>query len=353
MTLASLHTREFESAFSFHKQSAIGTALAAADIDKKLPYRGFGPPTVEFPAAISDDGWYGRGTNFPTFWDPIQKRVVIPPRQYSMTNYAAMFAAGFVMGAVSSTQPNSAGYSSVYDHAFTFQDAETNMDCNYTSLMEKAGAAWQNLISGVVLEQFTIEGNPNDHVSIRWQGFGRTQAADATALPALTTTGGFFNFRRCTLAFGATGATAAVGDKLTAFNFTANQNPNARRNAGASAGEEMLISRVVVGKQRVTGGFTLDQIDSDLRNLFLNNSECAITLVCIGDLIAGTPYYHQVTISIPHFYIPSEAFGEDTDLTTITLPFNEQTVIKSGADAYCTVTVRTNIDDSEILELAA
>jgi hypothetical protein len=351
MTLAALHTREFESAFSFHKQSAIGTALAAANIDKKLPYRGFGPPTVEFPAAISDDGWCGRGTNYPTFWDPIQKRIVIPPRQYSMSPAAAMFAAGFVMGAVSSTQPNSAGYATVYDHAFTFQDAETNMDCNYTSIMEKAGAAWQNLISGVVLEQFTIAGNPNDHVSIQWQGFGRTQIADATALPAVTAST-FFNFRRSTLAFGAAGATAAVGDKVTAFTVTLNQNPNARRNAGASVGEETLISKVVVGKQRITGSFTLDQIDSDLRNLFLNNSECALTLVCIGDAIAGTPYYHTVTITIPHFYIPSEAFGEDTDLTTITLPFSEATVIKSGVDAYCTVTVRTTIDDTEILAAA-
>jgi hypothetical protein len=351
MPLASLHTREFESAFSFHKQSAIGTALGAADIDKKLPYRGFGPPVTEFPTAISDDGWYGRGTNYPTFWDPIQMRVVVPPRQYSMTNYAAMFAAGFVMGAITTTQPNSASYGTVYDHAFTFQDAESNMECNYTSIMEKAGAAWQKLISGVVLEQFTIAGNPNDHVTIQWQGFGRKQADDATSLPALTTTGGFFNFRRATLAFGATGATADVSSSMTAFTFTASQNPNARRNAGASAGEETYISRVNVGKQRVTGSFTLDQIDTATRNLFLNNTECALTIVCIGDLIAGTSYYHQVTITIPHFHIPSEAFGEDTDLTTITLPFNEQTVVK-GSEAYATVTVRTNVDGTEILVAA-
>jgi hypothetical protein len=347
MTLASLNTREFESCFSLNKQSAIGTALAAAAIDRKLPYRGFGPPTVEFPAAISDDGWYGRGTNFPTFWDPIQKRVVIPARQYSMTPLSAMFGLGYVMGAVSSTQPNSAGYSTIYDHAFTFQDSETNMECNYTSIIEKAGDRWQKLIHGVVLESCTIAGNQSDHVTIQWQGFGRDQADDATSLPEVSASS-FFNFRRSTLAFGASGATANIGDALTNFTFTFSQNPNARRNAGAAAGEETLISKVLVGKQRVSGSITLDQMDSDLRDLFLDNDECELTLVCIGDLIAGS-YYHQVTINIPHFHIPSESFGEDADLATITIPFNEQTVITADGDPYCTVTVRTDINDDDIL----
>ncbi len=353
MALASLHSREFESCFSLHKQSAIGTALAGAAIDKKLPYRGFGPPVVEFPTAISDDKWYGRGHNFPTFWDPVQKLVRIPQRQYSMTNLAAMFAAGFVMGAVSTTQPNSGGYGAVYDHKFTFQDAESNMEVNYTSLIEAAGAAWQKLISGVVLEQFTIQGGPNDHVTIQWQGFGRTQADDITVLPALATGTSFFNFRRSTFAFGASGATADVSAAVTGFTFTGNQNPAQRRNAGAAAGEEKLISKVIVGQQRVTGSITLDQIDSVTRDLFLNNTECALSIVLIGDAIPATPYYHQVTIAIPHFKVPTEAFGEDADLTTLQIPFNEATVLKSGSDDYASVTVRTNIDGTEILQVAA
>lgn len=344
-----LHSREFESCFSLLKQADIATALAAADINQKLPYRGFGPPVVEFPTAISDDGWYGRGHNYPTFWDPIQKLVRIPSRQYSMTNLAALFGVGFVMGAVASTQPNSSGYGSVYDHKFTFQDAETNMECVYTSIMEKAGALWQKLINGVVLEQCTIQGAPNDHVSIQWQGFGQNQVDSAAALPGLSTGTSFFNFRRSTISFGASGAQADVSDAITAFTFTANQNPNPRRNAGAAAGEETLISKCIVGKQRVTGSFTLDQMDATLRNLFLNNTECALTLVCIGDPIAGTPYFHQVTIQIPHFFIPQEQFGEDGELTTVTLPFTEQSVILSGADDYASVTVRSNIDDSELL----
>ena len=349
MTLASLHTREFESAFAFYKQSAIGTALAGANIDYKLPYRGFSPTKGEFPAAISDDDWYGRGTNFPTFWDPTQFLVRIPPREYSMTNVSAMFALAFVMGAVSSTQPNSASYGTVYDHEFTFQDTESNMDCNYTTIMEKAGDAWQDRISGVVLEQCTVSGNQGDHVLLQWQGFGRTRTSSSYPLPALTTGTSFFNFRRCTLSFGASGAAADVSDKMTAFTFTLNQNPNIRRNAGASAGEETLISRVVVGKQRISGSFTLDQLDSDLRDLFLDNNNCELTIVCYGDVISSTPYYHQLTISIPSFYIPDQPFGEDGDLTTITIALNEETVIKATGEDYCSLTVRTNIDDSQIL----
>jgi hypothetical protein len=353
MALAAVNSREFESCFSLHKQSAIATAIAAASIDKKLPYRSFAPALPEFPGAMSDDGWYGRGSNFPSFWDPHQKLIRIPARNYPMTNLAAMFGVAFVMGAVATTQPNSAAHASVYDHAFTFQDAETNMECVYTSMIEKFGAVQQRLIHGVVLERFEITGDGSDYITLTWQGFGRNWASDATSLPAVATGTTFFNFRRATFTFGASTGPAVISPSVTGFTFQGMQNPNARRNAGASAGEEKLVSKVLLGKQRVSGSITLDQMDSDTLALFENNTECSLSIVCIGDMIGSTGYYHQVTISIPHYKLPSISLGEDGDLATLTLPFNEATVLKASGSDYASVTIRTNIDGTEILQVAA
>jgi len=350
MTLTSIHSREFETAFSLYKQTDAETALTGSNVNKKLSYRSFAPAAPEIPGAVSDASWYGKGDNYGSFWSPIQKVVTLPNRQYSMTDLSALWAFAFVMGSVVTTQPNSAAAPSVYDHAITFQDVETEIECKYTTIIQKAGTLWQDIITGVVLSQAMIEGNPDDHVNLSWQGMGRKRAADVTSLPSITSTGGFFNFRRATFTFGAQASPASVSSAVTAFQFGANQNPNIRRNAGASAGEELNFSRALVGLQRVTGQIVLDKMDSDLRNLFLNSTECSLTIACIGAQIGATGYYYTVTIYIPHLYTPAFNLGEDTDIANVTIPFNEDTVIKSGSDPFARVTVRTTIDDTAILE---
>src|SRR4051812_42403510 len=121
-----VNAREFEMAFSFNKQSAIGTAITTSQINKKLPQRGFAPSMQEFPNQVSDRQWYGKGHSFPTFRDNVNKRLVIPSREFSMTQYSALFAPAFVLGSLSSSRPNSATAPTVYDHQLTFQDPGTN-----------------------------------------------------------------------------------------------------------------------------------------------------------------------------------------------------------------------------------
>ncbi len=350
MTLTNIHSREIETAFSLYKQADASTPLTASNVDKKLAYRSFAPANGEIPASVGDASWYGKGDNFGSFWSPIQRQVVLPSRQYSMTDLAALWAFAFTMGKDTVTQPDSAGAPSVYDHAIEFQDVESEIECKYTSILQKFGLLWEDLITGLVLQQCSIEGSADDHVSLSWQGVARNKATSAQALPAISSTGGFFNFRRSTCSFGAQASPAAIGAQLTNFQITANQNPNIRRNAAASAGQETYFSKALVGLQRFTGSITLDALDSDLRNLFDNNTECSLTLVCIGAQIGATAYYRQVTIYVPHLYIPAFNLGEDGDITNVQIPFNEETVIKSGSDPYARVTIRTTIDDSAILE---
>src|SRR5512139_3067098 len=109
---------DLQMAFSLNKQTDMATAIASNLIDRMLPYRTFAPSVQEFPDAISDKDWYGKGHSFATFWDPITKQVTMPAREYSLSNLSALFAPAFVMGALSSAQPYSGSDPEVYDHTF-------------------------------------------------------------------------------------------------------------------------------------------------------------------------------------------------------------------------------------------
>ena len=78
---------------------------------------------------------------------------------------------------------------------------------------------------------------------------------------------------------------------------------------GATAGEEDLVSLALIGKQGVSGHLRVF-IDSTLRTLFTANTECEVTIVCVGATITGS-YKRQVTLTIPHFKIPTIAFNEE------------------------------------------
>ena len=118
--------------------------MTPSAIDRKLPFRAFVPTVPEFPAAISDGAWYGcKGHSFATFWDPINKRFVLGSREYSMCDLNAMHAAAMVMGNVATSQPDSAGNPTVYDHLFTFRDPGTNPNCVTTAFIEKLGSEYR------------------------------------------------------------------------------------------------------------------------------------------------------------------------------------------------------------------
>lgn len=339
---------DLQMAFSLNKQADMSTAIAANKIDRVLPYRTFAPAVQEFPDAISDKDWYGKGHSFASFWDPITKQVTLPSREYSLSNLSALFAPAFVMGNLVSIQPYSGASPSVYDHKFTFMDPASNPNCLFTSVIEKMGGIYQNLISGVVVEQFTLTGNRNDHVTVAWQGFGRKMAADVTSMPNLSTQS-FFKTVKGEFRFGAAGAQIVVSTKILSFNLTATQNPSKFYMPGQSAGEESLLAKALVGKQGISGQIVILLEDNTQRALFLNNSECALTITLWGDQIGATSQYYCVLLDIPHLKIPSETFGEEQDQVSYTIPFTEQSVLKATGSDYFAMTVRCDENASKLL----
>lgn len=339
-------------AFSLNKQAVIGTAMADIALDRMLPFRTFAPSVQEFPNSISDKDWYGKGHSFATFWDPITKQVTVPSREYSLSNLSALFAPAFVMGKLVTTQPNSSTAPTVFDHKFTFQDPISYPETLYTAFIEKMGSIYQRKVIGAVIEQFTLTGQRTDHVVVAWQGFAREMEASVAAMPSMVAQS-FFKTICGTFKFNASGSGIVdVSTKLLSWNLTINQAPNKFWLPGNGVGKESFLSKNRVGKQGVSGQMVVLLEDAVQKALFEANTECELSIVIQGDLIPTTTYYNTVTILIPHFKIPTEAFGEEQDQVSHTLPFNEQTIFKSGSDDVVSITVRGTEDATKLLVAA-
>ncbi|MGH9341991.1 MAG: phage tail tube protein, partial [Acidobacteriota bacterium] len=290
-----------------------------------------------------------KGHSFTTFWDPVTQRIAIPSRELSMSQLSALHAPAFVLGKLVTTQPDSAGAPSVYKHELTFQDPLTNANCLSTSLIEKMGAEYQKLISGAVINSFSVRGQRTDHVTIAWEGFGRKQATDATALPALSSGQSFFKIVKAVFTFGS-GAGSDISAEVLSFDLKVTQDAQPWYLPGNASGDEKLLSKVLIGKQAISGSLTA-YIASARRDLFLNNTECMLKVVLTGANISGS-YDHSVTIEIPNLKIDSESIQEENQTAAYTFTFTEQSVLKVGSEEYFKWTVQTNISGTEILVAA-
>jgi len=345
-----VHSREFNYAFPLNKQTNIGTAVTAAKITHALPCRTFSPFSKDTPDSVSDRTWYGKGHSHPTFWDPITKRFVISNREFSMTQLSALWAPSFVFGGKVSSNPDSA-QASVFQHLLTFQGVDANVETLYTSMIERAGAEYQDVYSGVVINSFGLVGNRNDHVVLSYEGFARNKATNVAAMPALAASQSFFKILKGTFNFGASGAPANVSASVLSFSLNVSQNASPFWLPGSPSGQEDLIAKVLIGDQTVSGNLVVF-LDSDIRDLFLNNTECEVEIILTGDEIGATGHFHTVTISIPHFKISAESFGEEGSTTAYTLTFDENSVLKSASDPFIEYSLKSDIVSTEILVAA-
>ena len=348
-----LHSREFEYAFGLNKQSDIRSRIAVAKLNRKLPCRTFAPVTLENPDSVSDRNWYGKGHSHPTFWDPLTKRFVLANREYSMTQLSALYAPAFVLGGLSTTQ-NDSGTGTVFNHRFTFQDPSTVKECLYTTLIERAGAEYQELYSGVVINSFSLTGNRNDHVVIGHEGFARAKALDSTTMPNLAINQSFFKILKSAFTFGASGSPSnitTISSAVLSFNMTVSQNAQAFYLPGAASGEEDLVSKILVGDQTVSGNLVVF-LDAAHRNFFHENDEVEIRIVLTGDAIGSTGLNYEVTIRIQHFKISSESFGEEGQTTAYTMTFDENSVLKSVSDDFFSFEVQTDENATDLLVTA-
>lgn len=177
-------------------------------------------------------------------------------------------------------------------------------------------------------------------------------ATNSYALPALSANASFFKTIKGAFTFGASAAPIYVSTKILSWNLTVTQNPSKWWLPGNPAGQEDLLTKNKVGKQGASGSVTFLLEDAVEKALFEANTECEFNIVLQGELIGAGPYYHTVWITIPHFKIPSEAFGNEQDQVTYTLPFSDQTILKVSGSDYISMTVR-GIENASKLLVAA
>jgi hypothetical protein len=331
-----VHTQSFELAFAEHKQADIETALTITEIVHNLPFRGFVPMTMDKRVVITDAAQY-KGHSKPTFNKVLQQDYPLASRGYDMTQLSAVIFPYFVLGSRAATQPDVTNAPTVYDQKLTFQ-AETNVNAIPTSMIELYDA--QRLLTGVYINSFQLMASKDDHAVLNWEGFAREFAINADTMPALAASQQFFKLLNATFTFGA-GAGSDVSANVEDFNITVSQNLNRRHNPGNTAGDEKLLSVVHMGQQRVSGSLAV-YADTTLRNLFLNHTECVLTVVLDSGVAIEGGLNYQVTVSIPNFYISDESHADDAQTGILTLNFNDESVMQATGEDFFALTVRTN-----------
>ena len=341
-----VNARDYKLAFSLHKQPEILTPVPNVSIDKCRPLRNFAPIT-ETQLRVSDRQWYGKGTSFPTFSDRIQRTYAFPATERSATSLETLWAAAFVMGKVVSSVPSSA-VPLQYQHVVTFQDTKVNKECLYTTLVEEMGSEWRKALQGTWLGSMTLTGNRDDHVTLSVEGGGRKFTDSPLTMPVVTPAS-FYKTLYGKMSYGASPTPVDISCEVLSWTLTMGQNPQIMYLMCNSAGEEMSVSQALIGDQVCTGNAVI-KVSALQRQRYLDDVEVAFTIFVKGpDLVAPGGQQHQVTITVPHCKIVTEAFGLDGTTVTYTLSWGEEGILKIGSEEPVTLTFISNIPTADIL----
>lgn len=348
-------SRSIKTAFSLNRQTDINTEVSDAQIAYQRGTQNFLPISRERRQSVSDYGFFGTGSNFASFNALLNEAFVIGARQSPATDLEALFAAAFVMGSVSSAQRDALNAPNEYTHTITWADIGASPQVAYTSLMELIGnngatPGWKKKAIGAFLSQFSIQGVFGNFIQLSWQGGARQFATETATFPSAPTAANLFYINRCAMILDTAGGTTNVDGKWVGFNLTFNQNPDLKVRSGQPSGEESLIERVDRGDQVVTGSVTIE-LENTYRDYFLNETEVVldITASSVGEIDTGESNPATLRIQIPHIVISSESFSEEGRTALLQLDLSEAGVLEKGGDEPATITVVTDIDDSEIL----
>lgn len=343
------NSREYEFIFSLNKQATIETQIATAKLNKQRSIRTFAPITEDQPAIVSDVSWFGKGHSQATFRDVIQRQYVINAQERSATSLEALFAAAYVMGNVATTQPDSGTNPNEYQHVITWQDPSISKEVLYTTIGELMGTEYKKVLQGAWLSEFTLSGNRDDHVLLSFAGGGRRYVNSTFVAPGITPAS-FYKTLFGTVLFGAADAPVAISAEVLSWTVTVTQNPQLMWLMGNSAGDETLLSEVLVGDQHVSGNFVI-KINVTHRNRFLNQDTVELVLNCISpDSIDSNK--HSMEVRLHNLKIASEDFSEEGQTVAYTLNFDAESVLKTTADEHITLTLISDISSAELLVVA-
>ncbi len=344
--MPTVNTREFEFIFSLNKQGSIETGILDAQLNKQRSIRTFAPITEDQPAIVSDVSWFGKGHSQATFRDVIERMYVINAQERSATSLEALYAAAYVMGNVVSVQPDTSTNPLEWEHTVTWQDPGVNKEVHYTTIGEIMGTEYKKILQGAWIDEVTFTGNRDDHVTMSFTGGGRRYVDGTFTSPGLTPAS-FYKTLFGTVLFGLADAPVAISAEVLSWTLTISQNPQMLWLMGNTAGDETLLSEVLVGDQHVSGNFVI-KVNVAHRDRFLNQDTVELVINAISpDSINNNK--HSMEIRLHNLVIASEDFSEEGQTVAYTLNFDAESVLNTDADEHLTLTFVSSIGNGELL----
>lgn len=342
--------RSLRHAFSLLRQTDIQTAVADGDITYQRGDIEFAPFGYEEIAAVSDAQFFGKDP-WGTFRERLHYANVISSRTRPASDLDVLWALAFVMGGLSSSQPDALLLPNTWAHVLTFVAHGTKPEMDYTSFLELLGSGsnpgYKQKLVGAWLNKATISSEFGDFVKIAFEGGAREAASSSATMPSGVSTASLMKANVTQLSFGNTGAESNVDGRWASFSLDFNTNATRVLRSGQPTGEEEFIHRVDRGQQSVTGNIVFELEDTAFRQKLLAATQVGLTITLRSDDTVDSAR-KSIAIAIPRIKIPAEAKGQIEESVSWTLTLDETSILRGGGAEPVTVTVTTDIDDTEI-----
>ncbi|MFQ5927626.1 MAG: phage tail tube protein [Terriglobia bacterium] len=329
--------------FSTKKETAYGTALADADLNRRVV-----APAVEVAKIAkdyrSDLDRFGKGHEFATELEEVS-RDLRRSTSFDASSLTLAWVAAFALGKVTTTQPNPAGNPTAYDHKFTFADPATSKQAPTTTVYEELTADLQRRLLSLACSEFTLAGRARDVASLtaNWVGSGQTVDGALTPLPALTAQS-FLLGGDADILFGPQGAPVSLKERVLEWSLSVSQ--NLQSELGYHPGSGKFRGRIWYGPRRVSAALTFfAQETDDLLTLFLNDTVRELQIDLAGDTIGPGPEKHRALLRLPAVILTAVDDTLEGNQIVYRVEIGEQGVLKQTGLEPLEITV-TNTETS-------
>jgi hypothetical protein len=309
-------------AFSTNQQDAYGTALTT--LTHAHPYDG---SIFDFTCNKKTNAdQVGKGHEHPTM---VRNTTCTSGAnlKFDGSSFIIGFLAAFGLGDVVTIQPDDVGAPNVYEHTckeMKIDDPTVGRQLPVTTFVDQISTNWQYKYRDIMVKSFEFSGQLEQDIeaSAELLGSGFFEKV-AISMPALTGTS-FISFSDLNIMYGASSLNAKIQSisfkQISEINEKHGYHPGSPTLNWITSNPPQCRGRAFVKKRSNELKMRVEAEDDSLHDDMLNNTETAVTITGIGDLIEST-YYHKVEIIVPKAVIKVSKLGEQEDSFIYDLDF--------------------------------
>ncbi len=321
---------EWNWAFSTKKEAAYGTLVADANLTLRVNVIGADVGELT-KGTLSDAARFGKGHEFPTTRRELFRDMRLR-RTMDLSSLMAGWAAAFVMGSVTSTQPNAVANPTAWRHVIKFSAASTSKQPPVTTIYEElwAQTAARRKLESLAVDSFSISGRAREVAQLTMSLIGSGKiTTGAVSLPALATVS-LLDTGAAVFKIGAQGAPATLTERLLDFSVSIAQNLDA--DSGYIPGGGLFRKRIFFGTRRATFSATIevDSASTDLYDAWLAETLREVSFKLVGDTIGPGPETHDCEILFPAVRLSAAQIGENSGRFIYRISAGEDDVYKGA-----------------------